>query len=195
MQNAGFEVKTALHGRLALEVLKTFEPRLILVDFMMPEMDGISFLKHFKSSYPKSTAKIAFLTAKTDDQTQINALDTGADDFIAKPIRPNVLLSRIHAILRRDIDVAQANGNAILQLGDLKIDPEAFWFMSMVAQLIFPEKNSNSYICSPKNPERCLKEKKSLPKFGVRMFLWVNAPSMSIFEKSGKDSTINILRR
>jgi len=164
LQNAGFEVKTALHGRLALEVLKTFEPRLILVDFMMPEMDGLSFLKHFKSSYPKSTAKIAFLTAKTDDQTQINALDTGADDFIAKPIRPNVLLSRIHAILRRDIDVAQANGNAVLHLGDLKIDPEAFLVYVNGRAIDFPRKEFQLLYLLAEKPGKVFKREEILTK-------------------------------
>ena len=67
LSSLGYEVKVALNGKLALEILQTFEPELILVDYMMPEMDGLSFLRHLKSKYPNNEYKIAFLTAKTDN--------------------------------------------------------------------------------------------------------------------------------
>ncbi|MBK9272113.1 MAG: response regulator transcription factor [Saprospiraceae bacterium] len=164
LKNVGFEVKSALNGREALDILREFEPRLILVDYMMPEMDGMSFLRHFKSSFPQSKTKVAFLTAKTDDQTQINVLDTGADDFIAKPIRPNVLLSRIQAILRRDIDVAQANGNAVLQLGDLKIDPEAFQVYVSGRPIDFPRKEFQLLYLLAEKPGKVFKREEILNK-------------------------------
>ena len=119
LSSLGYEVKVALNGKLALEILQSFEPELILVDYMMPEMDGLSFLRHLKSKYPNNEYKIAFLTAKTDDQTQMNVLDSGADDYVTKPFGMMELISRIKAVLRRS---GKQQDKTKLSVGGISLD-------------------------------------------------------------------------
>jgi two-component system alkaline phosphatase synthesis response regulator PhoP len=163
LKSAGYEVKTASHGKMALEILQSFEPDLMLVDYMMPEMDGLAFLRHVKSGYPSIKSKIAFLTAKSDDQTQINVLDSGADDFIAKPIRPNVLLSRIQALLRRTGEWKE-DKDAIIQLGDLKIDPVAFQVFVDGKPIDFPRKEFQLLYLLAEKPGKVFKREEILSK-------------------------------
>lgn len=122
----GFEVKTALNGRDAFQLLSHFIPDLIVLDYMMPEMDGRSFLQKVKSFQAFKQIKIAVLTAKTDDLTHTDLLDLGSDDFITKPIKPNVLISRINMLLRRELAKNEIEDQKIIQLDQLTIDPITF---------------------------------------------------------------------
>ncbi len=163
LKSAGYEVRTATNGRIGLEVLQSFDPDLMLVDYMMPEMDGLAFLKQVKSAFPGLRSKIAFLTAKSDDQTQINVLDSGADDFIAKPIRPNVLLSRIQALLRRSMEIKE-DKDAIIQLGDLRIDPVAFQVFVEGKPIDFPRKEFQLLYLLAEKPGKVFKREEILSK-------------------------------
>jgi two-component system alkaline phosphatase synthesis response regulator PhoP len=163
LKSAGYEVKTAAHGKMGLEILQSYEPDLMLVDYMMPEMDGLAFLRHVKSGHPAIKSKIAFLTAKSDDQTQINVLDSGADDFIAKPIRPNVLLSRIQALLRRSGEMKE-DKDAIIQLGDLRIDPVAFQVFVGGNPIDFPRKEFQLLYLLAEKPGKVFKREEILSK-------------------------------
>lgn len=163
LSSLGYEVKVALNGKLALEILQTFEPELILVDYMMPEMDGLSFLRHLKSKYPNNEYKIAFLTAKTDDQTQMNVLDSGADDFITKPIKPNVLSSRIKAILRRNQKNKFAT-EAVLKFGDLTMNPESYRVIVGDTPLDFPRKEFQLLYLLAEKPGKVFKRDEILHK-------------------------------
>ncbi|MGV3631841.1 MAG: response regulator transcription factor [Bacteroidota bacterium] len=102
----GFAVETAENGVEGIEKAKTFLPDLILLDVMMPQMDGIEVCESFRSIPELKSTLICFLTARSEDYSQIAGLDAGADDYIAKPVKPKVLISRLNALLRRKNHVA-----------------------------------------------------------------------------------------
>lgn len=123
LRKEGYEVVTANDGRQALVVAEQTKPNLIILDIMMPELDGVETCRILRSKKEFADTPVAFLTARDEDFSQIAALDVGGDDYITKPIKPRVLLSRINALLRRssrqsDDVVAQ------IELHDLIIDRE-----------------------------------------------------------------------
>src|SRR6056297_3485995 len=101
LRKEGYEVQTADDGKKALDVAPGFVPDLIILDVMMPEMDGIETCRELRAAPQLEQTVIAFLTARGEDYSQIAGFDAGADDYIAKPIKPRVLLSRVQALMRR----------------------------------------------------------------------------------------------
>lgn len=97
----GFKVETAGNGIEGIEKAKSFRPDLILLDVMMPQMDGIEVCETLRNTPGFETVLICLLTARSEDYSQIAGLDAGADDYITKPVKPKVLISRINALLRR----------------------------------------------------------------------------------------------
>ncbi len=97
----GYSVETAENGEQGLEILKRIHPDLVILDVMMPGMDGIEVCEAIRSDPEHRKTLICFLTARNEDYSQIAGLDAGADDYVAKPVRPKVLLSRVNALLRR----------------------------------------------------------------------------------------------
>ena len=122
--NEGYEVKLASNGVEAIEIAKKFLPDLIILDVMMPDMDGITTCHKIKSIEALSETIITFLSARSEDYTQIAGLDSGADDYITKPIRPRLLLSRVNALLRRKSEFN--NQDSTMNIGDLFLDSEKF---------------------------------------------------------------------
>lgn len=101
LQKEGFQVYVAENGKRGIELCKSEKPDLILLDVMMPGMDGIEVCENIRNTAGLENVLICFLTARNEDYSQIAGLDAGADDYIAKPIKPRVLISRINALLRR----------------------------------------------------------------------------------------------
>ena len=101
LEKEGFTVADAENGQLGIELALKFNPDLILLDVMMPDMDGIETCEKIKTHDSLKNAMICFLTARGEDYSQIAGFEAGADDYITKPIKPKVLVSRIHALLRR----------------------------------------------------------------------------------------------
>jgi len=126
LKKEGFQVVTANNGVEGLEKAKAETPDLILMDIMMPEMDGVEACRNLRLDPEFNNTVIAFLTARNEDYSQIAALDVGGDDYINKPIRPRVLISRIKALLRRRerSDSSSPNNQNVLSIKDLKIDKE-----------------------------------------------------------------------
>ena len=101
LRKEGYDVVTANDGRQAIEVAEKTKPHLIILDIMMPELDGVETCRILRSRKEFAQTPVAFLTARDEDFSQITALDVGGDDYITKPIKPRVLISRIQALLRR----------------------------------------------------------------------------------------------
>jgi len=101
LEKGGFDVETATNGLEAIKIAKEMHPDLILLDVMMPEMDGMETCMQIRDHAELEDTVIAFLTARAEDYSQIAGFNAGADDYITKPIKPRVLLSRIQALLRR----------------------------------------------------------------------------------------------
>ena len=119
----GYQVSTAKNGSEAIELAKRIKPHLILLDIMMPELDGVEVCRELRSNPDFKNTIIAFLTARSEDYSQIVGFEVGGDDYITKPIRPRVLTSRISALLRRYSNVpTDSEDNDIIKIADLNID-------------------------------------------------------------------------
>ncbi len=125
LRKEGFEVAVASNGEEGLDVMARWKPHLILLDIMMPKMDGVEMCRILRSHRGFDDVLVVFLTARDEDYSQVNALEIGGDDYITKPIRTRVLLSRIKALLRRrEMGLAEAEGATLIQAGDLSISQE-----------------------------------------------------------------------
>ena len=118
----GYEVFTAKNGDEAIEQAKKHQPDLIILDIMMPGKNGIDVCNILRLQPAFKDTLIVFLSAISDEGTEIRGLETGADDYLTKPIRPKILVSKVNAFFRR----LNKEGNDLLQLGDLKIDREKY---------------------------------------------------------------------
>jgi two-component system alkaline phosphatase synthesis response regulator PhoP len=121
LKKEGYEVVTASDGKQALISADSEKPDLIILDIMMPELDGVETCRIFRTKPEYDNTPIAFLTARDEDFSQIAALDVGGDDYITKPIKPRVLISRINALLRRS-GRAQEEDLMQIKIHDLLID-------------------------------------------------------------------------
>ena len=122
LQTEGYEVFTAKNGDEAFEQAKKHQPDLIILDIMMPGKNGIDVCNILRMQPAFKETLIVFLSALSDEGTEIRGLETGADDYLTKPISPKILLSKVNALFRR----LNKEGNSLLQLGDLKIDREKY---------------------------------------------------------------------
>jgi two-component system alkaline phosphatase synthesis response regulator PhoP len=122
LQNEAYEVITAKNGDEALDQAKTHHPDLIILDIMMPGKNGIDVCNILRMQPAFKDTLIIFLSALSDEGTEIRGLETGADDYLTKPISPKVLTSKVNALFRR----LNKEGSDSVQLGDLKIDREKY---------------------------------------------------------------------
>ena len=122
LRKEGYIVLTANNGLTAIEIAQENTPDLVILDVMMPDMDGIETCERMRAIPKLTNTIITFLTARSEDYSQIAGLEAGADDYITKPIRPKVLLSRVKALLRRR--VVSDDFSNILELGDIIINKE-----------------------------------------------------------------------
>lgn len=124
LKKEGFTVYTALNGKDAIGIAKKEKPDLIILDIMMPEMDGIETCRELRDIPFLKNTVISFLTARNEDYSQIAGFEVGADDYITKPIRPRVLTSRIKALLRRKPN--QSLEKDAIALDGIQIDREKY---------------------------------------------------------------------
>jgi len=141
LKKEGFTIKTASTGRQAIDMAVSFNPHLILLDVMMPEMDGIETCGELRANPLTKDVLIAFLTARNEDYSQIAGFDAGGDDYISKPIKPKVLISRIKALLKRagSLDDSSDSRDEIPQSG-LAIDKERYVVYLDGQEVILPKK-------------------------------------------------------
>jgi len=143
LENEGFRVEKAKTGEEAIEIAKQFIPDLIILDVMMPGMDGMETCEKLRKMPNLNNPIIAFLTARSEDYSQIAGFDAGADDYIAKPIKPKVLVSRVKALLKRktgDLDDQNKSSERIMKVGDITIDRERYNVTFNNQDLILPRK-------------------------------------------------------
>jgi len=138
LEREGFEVFTAPNGRKALELARTHLPDLILLDVMMPEMDGMETCRELRDDARLKNTIVAFLTARNEDYSQIAGFDAGADDYISKPIKPRVLVSRVKALLRRGVPASVEAPKR--DLSGIVIDKERYVVYKEGVELSLPKK-------------------------------------------------------
>ena len=138
LSSGGYQVFTASNGLEAIEVAKKELPDLIILDVMMPKMDGIEACEQLRKLPELSNTIITFLTARNEDYSQVAGFDAGADDYIAKPIKPKVLLSKVKGLLRRaSVDINDENS---LNIGQLVINREEYKVLKEGVELVLPRK-------------------------------------------------------
>ena len=134
----GYDVIVADNGILAIELAKQQQPSLIILDVQMPDMDGITTCEKIREIPSLKETVVTFLTARSEDYSQIAGFEAGADDYITKPIRPKVLVSRVKALLKRR-GITQ-DTNSIIELGDIVIDKEKHLTTYKGQEVIFAKK-------------------------------------------------------
>jgi len=125
LSKEGHEVHRAENGKIALEKANELEPDMVILDIMMPEYDGVAVCEILRSKKKFKDTLIVFLTARMEDFTQISCYENGGDDYIVKPVRPRVFLSRVNAMLRRRDLVNDSNKNEI-KVGNIRVDMEQY---------------------------------------------------------------------
>lgn len=151
LNKEGYQVQTAGDGKEAIEVAKIFFPDLILLDIMMPKLDGVETARVLREMPETKNAYIVFLTARVEEYSEIAAFDVGADDYITKPIKPRALLVRIKALFRRQ-GKQQINEETRVYLKDLLIDRTSYTVQKGAETLSLPKKEFELLYFLAQNP-------------------------------------------
>ncbi|MBN2487179.1 MAG: response regulator transcription factor [Bacteroidales bacterium] len=156
LKKEGFAIFTAMNGKKAIETARQIAPHLILLDVMMPEMDGIETCERLREIPALNKTLIAFLTARGEDYSQIAGFEAGGDDYITKPVKPKVLVSRINALLKRvnwNDNLPEPSPKRI-EKGDLVIDRERFVIYKNKQELVLPKKEFELLVLLSSKPGR-----------------------------------------
>lgn len=163
LSSEGYKVYTASNGMEGVEKAKKKHPHLIILDVMMPEMDGIEACEIIRNTKGLENTIITFLTARNEDYSQVAGFDAGADDYITKPIKPKVFLSKVKALLRRlrEEDDAAAE---ILKVGRLIINREEYKVINKGKELTLPRKEFELLALLASKPDKVFKREVILDK-------------------------------
>lgn len=162
LSSEGYSVSTAENGIEAIKKAKKEKPHLIILDVMMPEMDGIEACEQIRKIPELNDTIITFLTARGEDYSQVAGFDAGADDYITKPIKPKVLVSKVKALLRRLKD--SEDNTSILKIGDLVINREEYKILLKGKELILPRKEFELLSLLATKPGKVFKREEILDK-------------------------------
>jgi two-component system, OmpR family, alkaline phosphatase synthesis response regulator PhoP len=152
LEKQGYEVKTALNGTRALEIARKFQPNLILLDIMMPNQDGVETCRQLREIPEMAQTFIIFLTARSEEYSEVAAFDVGADDYITKPIKPRALMSRISALFRRDTKKKSVSNQIIT--GDMVIDRSSYTIRINGNEITLPKKEFELLFFLAQNPNK-----------------------------------------
>ena len=152
LKNSGYSVKSAGNGVEAIKKAKKFIPDIILMDVMMPEMSGIEACEEIKNIDQLSQAIIIFLSARSEDYTQISAYDAGADDYISKPVKPKILLKKISNIAKKIS--FEKNVPKTIDLGSIKINKEEYVVIKDKKEILLPRKEFELLFLLATKPEK-----------------------------------------
>ncbi len=158
----GYQVFTAENGKEAVQKAKKHIPHLIIMDVMMPEMDGMEACEIIRKAPELSQTIITFLTARSEDYSLVAGFDAGADDYITKPIKPKVLVSKVKALLRRLKDDEGAVEN--LNVGDIVINREEYKIVKDGVEIILPRKEFELFHLLASKPGKVFKREEILDK-------------------------------
>jgi len=155
LKNEGYKIYSAKNGLEAINVAKKITPQLILLDIMMPEMDGIEACERIRATNGLENVLIAFFTARGEDYSQVAGFDVGADDYITKPIKPKVLVSKVKALLRRVKEVNSSTEK--ISVGKIIIDREAYVVINDGERLSLPRKEFELFYLLASKPGKVFK--------------------------------------
>jgi two-component system alkaline phosphatase synthesis response regulator PhoP len=152
LEKSGYEVKTASDGMKAVEIAKKFIPDLVLLDIMMPKMDGVETCRLIRDIPEMQKAFVVFLTARSEEYSEVAAFDVGADDYITKPIKPRALMSRISALFRRE--TKKTSPQSLITVGDLTIDRTSYTIKLHNKEINLPKKEFELLYFLAQNPNK-----------------------------------------
>lgn len=152
LEKQGYDVRTAIDGAVAVDTARKFHPDLVLLDIMMPEMDGVEACRQIRAIPELANTFIVFLTARSEEYSEVAAFDVGADDYITKPIKPRALMSRISALFRRD-NKKKSSSNQI-RIGDLLIDRTSYTIKINGREISLPKKEFELLFFLAQNPNK-----------------------------------------
>ena len=152
LEKEGYEVRTAGDGMKAVEIAKKFLPDLVLLDIMMPKMDGVETCRLIRQIPELGKTFVVFLTARSEEYSEVAAFDVGADDYITKPIKPRALTSRISALFRREM---KGHSPAeTIEIGNLKIDRSSYTVNVDHREINLPKKEFELLFFLAQNPNK-----------------------------------------
>jgi len=159
LKNEGYKIYTAKNGIEAIAVAKKTIPHLILLDIMMPEMDGIEACEKIRATKELENVLITFFTARGEDYSQVAGFNVGADDYITKPIKPKLLVSKIKALLRRVSEIENTNNLPSNQItvGDIIIDEDEYVIIKNGEKLSLPRKEFELFSLLASKPGKVFK--------------------------------------
>jgi len=163
LSQEGYKVYTAKNGIEAVAKAKKKNPHLIILDVMMPEMDGIEACETIRNTPGLENTIITFLTARGEDYSQLAGFEAGADDYIQKPIKPKVLMSKVKALLRRRKD-EYSEAEDLYTIGDLTINREEYKVINYGKELILPRKEFELLSLLTSKPGKVFKRESILEK-------------------------------
>jgi len=152
LEKSGYEVRTAFDGIKAVEIARKFTPDLVLLDIMMPKMDGVETCRLLRDMPELQKTFIIFLTARSEEYSEVAAFDVGADDYINKPIKPRALMSRINAFFRRDTKKAPPVN--LITIRDLVIDRTSYTIKLDSKEINLPKKEFELLYFLAQNPNK-----------------------------------------
>lgn len=138
LEKEGYDVKTAGNGQIGVDIARRFKPDLVLLDIMMPVMDGVEACRQLRAMPELAKTFIIFLTARSEEYSEVAAFDVGADDYITKPIKPRALMSRINALFRRDSKSKPTASQ--IAMGELIIDRSSYTIKLKDREINLPKK-------------------------------------------------------
>jgi len=163
LEAEGYKVYTAKNGKEGVEKAKKKTPHLIILDVMMPEMDGIEACEKMRSTPSLENTIITFLTARGEDYSQVAGFDAGADDYITKPIKPKVLVSKVKALLRR-IKEVNIEAEDIFTVGEIVINREEYKVINRGIEIILPRKEFELLALLTSKPNKVFRREVILDK-------------------------------
>ena len=162
LSQEGYQISTASNGKEAIIKAKKELPQLIILDVMMPEMDGIEACENIRKIPELQDTIITFLTARSEDYSQVAGFDAGADDYIAKPIKPKVLVSKVKALLRRLKEDTKTTST--LMLGNIEINREEYKIFNNGKEIILPRKEFELFYLLATKPGKVFTREEILDK-------------------------------
>lgn len=159
----GYQVFTAKNGVEAVSKAKKKQPHLVILDVMMPEMDGIEACEIMRNTPGLENTIITFLTARGEDYSQLAGFEAGADDYIQKPIKPKVLVSKVKALLRRSKD-EKAKDEDVYTVGELEINREEYKVVNKGEEMVLPRKEFELLALLTSKPDKVFKREVILEK-------------------------------
>lgn len=159
----GYKISTAKNGREAVLKARKEIPHLIIMDVMMPEMDGMEATEAIRKIPELQNVIITFLTARSEDYSQVAGFDAGADDYITKPIKPKLLISKVKALLRR-LKESEANNSETLNVDGIEINREEYKIVKDNIEIVLPRKEFELFYLLASKPGKVFKREEILDK-------------------------------